>query len=160
MTDLEAFLTSRLLSPVDTLTASGWRAIRAAWLVQTRLNSGNPDQGFAEIPARQHVDESARRRLQALADILAVADLTGSDEWAQFLEEAVIVISRELCIDESPDQKAAPEDSRHRLCCRRTPGWIRIIVTSDLAADGDAGVAIEQRQDGITDHCYDRMFTN
>jgi hypothetical protein len=31
ITDLEAFLTSRLLAPVDTLAASGWRAIRAGW---------------------------------------------------------------------------------------------------------------------------------
>jgi hypothetical protein len=31
MADLEVFLTSRLLSPVDTLAASGWRAIRAGW---------------------------------------------------------------------------------------------------------------------------------
>ena len=54
---------------------------------QAGLSSGNPDKGFAEVPARQHVDESARSRLQALADILAVADVAGSDEGTQFRED-------------------------------------------------------------------------
>jgi hypothetical protein len=33
---------------------------RGASLVRAGLSSGNPDKGFAEVPARQHVDESAR----------------------------------------------------------------------------------------------------
>jgi hypothetical protein len=53
MTDLEAFLTSRLLSPIDTVAVSDWRAIRAGW-----RQSGDGEVGVRMTTGRLQIPAS------------------------------------------------------------------------------------------------------
>src|SRR5258707_8213574 len=58
--------------------------------------SGDANESFAEVATRQHVDEGARGRFQALRDVFPVADLAGPDQRDKLLQEAFVMIGGKL----------------------------------------------------------------
>ena len=74
-----------------------WRARRQFFPRALR----NPDEGFAEIPARQHADEGCRRLFETVDNVFAIANIAGANSRTDLAQEGVIVIVDEFGVDVS-----------------------------------------------------------
>jgi hypothetical protein len=100
-----------------------------------------------EVAAAQHLDEGGGQGIEAFADVLAVANLAGSDEWLHLGEESVVVAG-DIVADEEVLHGDAAADRALSLRARRVDAGF-VAAMGDEAADGHARTRIEERQDGI-----------
>src|ERR1700722_18366564 len=71
---------------------------KAAGRTQARA-SRKANEGFTKIPAGQHADKGLRRFLDAVDDVLAIADIAGANFWTDLPQKGVVVLADELGVD-------------------------------------------------------------
>src|SRR3546814_11770305 len=74
----------------------------------------DPDDKLAEIPAFQQADEGFRRTVQAIDDILPVAQTTVRDPRGDVAVEGRALVQK-LALDEAAKEKALGQDVAHQM---------------------------------------------
>ena len=107
----------------------------------------DPDQELAEVLALEQADERRGRVLEALADVLAIAQPPVAHPLADVGQK---IARREIEHDEAADGEASGQDlaqqERRAIGPGRQPGRV---VPGDGAADRHPGEVVEQRKDRL-----------
>src|SRR3546814_10437807 len=116
----------------------------------------DPDDKLAEIPAFQQADEGFRRTVQAIDDILPVAQTTVRDPRGDVAVEGRALVQK-LALDEAAKEKALGQDVAHQMrqAVRPRERVAGMIILGNEAADRNAREVVEQRKHRIPDLAAD-----